>query len=548
MIESISLLAWWLAEGGFVASPPEDLPIAPEAAEVMRLDLRLVEDAIGLAYFVEDDEAARAMEKAVEQQLARAREVLAADARWQELDRQQDGILREMFADRLRSSAEILAEITRFPAGRSEKIIAGWLRKIFWEAGVFLERDITRLSQPERDELCQKLRSRLEPRSFEPWRLRVLLGQLRDREALRLHHLKDEREADITAFSLDLSRMEGDSYQAWKRYGELLQRLRQLSARHGGDDAEARTLRGFLRGLRYMPTIRQACQATGLDHRLITRLFIQESAFVHQRISHAGAYSLAQFLDIALKDIWQFRSKIPGAQRLLENIESYDELRRLVIDDPQWAIRAACVYFRRLRDEAELRLGDVNNENMLAIMSLELFAVRQGLAEQGEIESQLQAGLLGQERASSPQSFWPGWLLDAGQAISGWVEGAARQLAARHLSQELFRQRLDRLYEALGLAAYNAGMGNLRRTADRVGAAGRLAFPLQINETRAYINEILNGRDYLSAIQQQASPLRDLEYSELVKLTGEVCKHQPEAKNRIALPDSHQSQSTGEPD
>jgi hypothetical protein len=548
MLESISLLAWLLAEAGFVASPPEDPPISIQTDEIMRLDLRLVEDAIGLAYFIEDDGAARAMEKAVESQLARAREVLAADPRWQELDRQQSGILREMFADRLRSSAEILAEIGRFPAGRSERIIAGWLRKIFWQAGVYLERDITRLSQPERDELCRKLSSRLEPGSFEPWRLRILLWQLRDREALRLHHLKDEREAEITSFSLDLSRLEGDSYQAWKRYGELLQRLRQLSARHGGDDAEARTLRGFLRGLRYMPTIRQACQTTGLDHRLITRLFIQESAFVHQRISHAGAYSLAQFLDIALKDIWQFRNKIPGAQMLLENIQSYDELRRLVIDDPRWAIRAACVYFRRLRDEAELRLGNVDNENMLAIMSLELFAVRRGLAEQGELESQLQAGLLGQERSPTPPSHWTGWLSDAGQALAAWVEGAARQLAARHLSQELFRQRLDRLYEALGLAAYNAGMGNLRRTADRVGAAGRLAFPLQIGETRAYINEILNGRDYLGAIQEQASPLRDLDYTELARLVGSVCKRPPEPKNKIALPDSHQSQSTGDPD
>ena len=512
-------------DGGFKLSGPRTSGVSNRQEPAVELDLQQLIDARGLALLTGDDEAARSLHGLVARWREFYRERLASDQQLKQLQGQIDSLFASMLRDPRRPTAELRRVVKHSPLEQRIPVVGRWLRAIFWRAGVLFPRDVARLTADERSRLCQKLRTASLPRLMESWRLRVLVWLLRDRQVLRLSARRDERVAEITPVSL--SDCPPTLRQLLQRYLDMLANLR-LRAAEKQAPGQGRTLRGLLRGLRYMDTIRQASQVTGLDHRLVTRLLIQESAFIHQRVSWAGAFSLAQFLNIALKDIWQFRRRIPGANRLLAGVSSYQQLRQQVIADPRMAIRAACIYFRRLRDEVALRLGDKGrrmSSEMLTLLSLELYLLRNGMGQMATFDSLVESRLSWpQERLVLPLVPAAGGMLpDPATLLAGWMEGLVRRLVERKVSQAVFQGRLARLHQALGLAAYNAGMQNLIRASRRRGPLGPLSFPLELDETRNYVDDILDGMELISRVEHLASPLHDMDYRQLVELARRAC-------------------------
>lgn len=531
---AIAILLWLLptaavwgqeADGGFLLSGPR-ASRAPARPEVTgESNLQQLIDARGLALLIGDDEVARSFEHLVGGWRKFYRERLAGDEQLRRWQQQIDTLFASMLEDPRRPVAELRRVVAGSSLEQRAAVVSRWLRNIFWKQGVLFPRDLARLTAGERSQLCQKLRTAVQPRLMESWRLRVLVWLLRDRQVLRLSARRDERLAELTPVSL--ADCPPQQRQLLQRYLDMLANLhRQATAQK--EPGRRRTLRGLLRGLRYMDTIRQASAIAGLDHRLVTRLLIQESAFIHQRVSWAGAFSLAQFLNIALKDIWQFRRRIPGAGRLLAGVSSYRQLRRQVIADPRMAIRAACVYFRRLRDEVVLRLGDKGrhmSDEMLTLLSLELYLLRNGMGQMATFDSLVESRLSWpQEQLVLPLVPAAGGMLpDPATLLGGWMKGLIRRLVERKVSRAVFQGRLARLHQALGLAAYNAGMRNLIRAAKRRGPLGPLSFPLELDETRNYVDDILDGIDLLSRVDRLASPLHDMDYRQLLKLARRTC-------------------------
>jgi hypothetical protein len=394
-----------------------------------------------------------------------------------------------------------------------------------------VDQDLDRLSKAELTDICLQARSLDSLKGLSSWRYRFLSWLYRDREVQRMFADRDDRLVFLTPVRIQIENKDAATANALRRYLAMVRNMKlQVLGNRSLPYEQFRTLEGLVRGLRYMDTIREACALTGLDHRLMTRLFIQESEFIHQRVSWAGAFSLAQFLNIALKDIWLFKNRIPGSGPLLKGIKSYEELKQKVIADPRMAIKASCVYFRRLRDEVVMRLGKKGrsaSQEMLTLMTVELYALHKGTGERSALDSLAEIGRAWPVREMVMLTLVPvagGLMPDAGAMLAGWMEHTSRELVALRLSQGVFEKRLERLYSALGLAAYNAGMSNLIKASKRKSPFGPLSFPLQITENRNYVDDILDGKDILEDVGKLVSGISLMEYDDIMKVTEQACR------------------------
>lgn len=516
-------------EGPFKLSPPAKVP--PERRHEIHTNLKDLKDAHGLALLVVDDRAVKTIGSVLKKWEANYRPLLTSDPVLKKINARVSALFAQSLSDRSRPSAEFAKIIAAAPKERLKPTLSLWMRSLLIRKNVAFEEDLHQLNKRDLEHICVEVRSLDSLKGLSTWRYRVLAWLYRDREVKRLHKDRDERVAFLTSIRLDKKKLDADTIWALQRYLAMLKNLRlQVLKDQQMPYDRFRTLEGLLRGLRYMDTIRYACAQTGLDHRVMTRLFIQESEFIHERVSHAGAFSLAQFLNIALKDIWIFQKRIPGAGVLLKGIASYQDLKKKVIADPRMAIKASCVYFRRLRDEVNMRLGSrarKTSRELLNIMTLEMLSLRQGVSERATIDSILEMSRSwpARELVLLPLLPFAGALVpDAGAFFSGWLERTVRDVAHIRISEGVFIERMNMLHTALGLSAYNAGMSNLLKSAKRRIPFEALSFPLQISETRNYVDDILDGAEILHDVKKLASDVSQLDYEGLLNLAGEACK------------------------
>lgn len=516
-------------KGPFRLSPPAAVPA--ERRHEIHTNLRDLKDAHGLALLVADDRAVESIGDVLKQWEAKYRPLLTSDPVLKKINSQIRDLFSQSLSDRSRPSGEFAGIIASAPKERLKPTLSLWLRSMFVRMDVAFEEDLGRLEKKDLEFICGEARSLDSLKGLSNWRYRVLAWIYRDREVKRLHQDRDERTAFLTSIRLDEQKLDPGTVHAVRRYLAMLKNLRLQVLRDRQMPYDRfRTLEGLLRGLRYMDTIRYACAHTGLDHRVMTRLFIQESEFIHERVSHAGAFSLAQFLNIALKDIWLFQKHIPGAGVLLKGIASYEDLKKKVVADPRMAIKASCVYFRRLRDEVDMRLGSrarATSRELLNIMTLEMLSLRQGVGERAMVDSiiEMSRSWPVKDLLLLPLLPFAGALVpDAGAFFSGWLERTVREVAHIQISEGVFKERMNMLHTALGLSAYNAGMSNLLKSAKRRIPFEALSFPLQIAETRNYVDDILDGSEILRNIGKFASDVSQMDYDGLLKLAERACK------------------------
>ncbi len=516
-------------QGPFKLSPPAAVP--PGRRHQIHTNLKDLRDAHGLALLVVDDRAVNSIGGLLRKWEAKYRPLLTSDPVLKKINSHIRDLFSQSLSDRSRPSGEFAKIIAAAPKERLIPTLSLWLRSMFVRMDVAFEEDLRRLKQQDLEFICNEARTLDSLKSLSNWRYRVLAWIYRDREVKRLHRDRDERTAFLTSIRLEKQKLDPDTGHSVQRYLAMLKnlRLQVLKDREMPYD-RFRTLDGLLRGLKYMDTIRYACAQTGLDHRIMTRLFIQESEFIHERVSHAGAFSLAQFLNIALKDIWLFQKRIPGAGTLLKGISSYEDLKKKVVADPRMAIKASCVYFRRLRDEVQMRLGPRatrTSRELLNIMTLEMLSLRQEVGERAVVDSviELSKSWPLRDLALLPLLPFAGALVpDAGAFFSGWMRRTVREVAHIQISEGVFQERMNMLYTALGLSAYNAGMSNLLKSAKRRIPFEALSFPLQIAETRNYVDDILDGSEVLQDVEKFASDVAQMDYAGLLKLAERACK------------------------
>jgi hypothetical protein len=516
-------------EGPFKLSPPAKVP--PERRQEIHTNLKDLKDAHGLALLVVDDKAVRSIGAVLKTWEAKYEPLLTSDPVLKKINARVGSLFAQSLSDRGRPSLEFAKIVAKAPKERLKPTMSLWLRSMFTRMNVGFEEDLQRLGKKDLEFICGEARSLDSLKGLSTWRYRVLAWLYRDREVKRLHQDRDERVAFLTSIRLDKKKLGADTAWALQRYLAMLKnlRLQLLKDQHMPYD-RFRTLEGLLRGLRYMDTIRYACAQTGLDHHVMTRLFIQESEFIHERVSHAGAFSLAQFLNIALKDIWLFQKRIPGAGVLLQGITSYEDLKKKVVADPRMAIKASCVYFRRLRDEVVMRLGSrasQTSRELLNLMTLEMITMRQGVGERAVMDSviEMSRSWPARELVLLPLLPFAGALIpDAGAFFSGWMQRTVREVAHIQISERVFEERMNMLHTALGLSAYNAGMSNLLKSAKRRIPFEALSFPLQIAETRNYVDDILDGSEILREVEKYSSDVSQLDYDGLLRLSEKACK------------------------
>lgn len=517
-------------EPAFHLSPPSRSPSGRAPGEI-RTDLRGLRDARGLALLVEDDAAAERILRVMRRWERVYRPLLRTDPVLKKIDARTRALFAALLADRSRPSSEFARIVSRFDQKKLRPRLLPWLRSLFLRKGVAFRSDLGGLGRAELEDICLQARSMHTLKGLSSWRYRLLAWRYRDTEVRDLFAERDERLRFLTPVGIDTRKLDPATGRAVRRYLAMVRNLQlQVIKDRTMPYDRFRTLDGLLRGLRYMDTIRRACRVTGLDHRMMTRLFIQESEFIHHRVSWAGAFSVAQFLNIALKDIWLFRGRIPGARELLEGIGSYEELRSRVIDDPRMAIEASCVYFRRLYDEVILRLGDAGrraSQEVVNLLTVEMFVLRRGMLEQASQDSMIQLARHWpvKEITVVPVAPLAGGAVPATRVLlTDWVERTVRNLARVRITEGLFRERRDLLFSALGLAAYNAGMGNLVKEGKRRSVFKSLSFPLQITENRNYVDDILDGKDILDQIDDLAADVSLLGYDSLMDLAEEACR------------------------
>jgi hypothetical protein len=160
-------------------------------------------------------------------------------------------------------------------------------------------------------------------------------------------------------------------------------------------------------------------------------------------------------------------------------------------------------------------------------MTLEMLSMRQGVGEQSNVDSvvEMSRNWPVKEMMLLPLIPFAGALVpDAGAFFSGWLERTVRRVADIQISEGVFRERMNMLYTALGLSAYNAGMSNLLKSAKRRGPFDALSFPLQIAETRNYVDDILDGSEILNDVKKLASDVSQMDYNGLLKFADQACK------------------------
>ncbi|NMB74729.1 MAG: hypothetical protein GYA21_06320 [Myxococcales bacterium] len=522
----------WAAAGSgeeYLLSPPAQAPGDRPPGGIVT-DLLELEDAAGLAFLLGDDAAAARLVVVRDARRQALQPTLEADRELAELDRALQEVFVEGLADRARPASEVRQLVMALERRRLRSVVRSWLQSLFHSRKVFFVEDLDALSRDGLLDLCRQARSFDDWQALSPARYRTLLSAWRDREVRRLFEERDRRMRLVSAVRFAPADLPEADARLLRRYQAMLRNLRlQVLDNRSLPFHIYRSLDGLRRGLRYMETIRQACAATGLDHRLMTRLFIQESEFIHQRISWAGAFSLAQFMDVALKDVWQFRAQIAGSAELLRGVESFEDLRRAVIADPRQAIRTACLYFRRVRDGVVRYLesdGAAADPSLATLLALELFRWQEGVAEGAalDVDREIERLALGERLLEAPPVAVPGALPDPAGWLSRWMVRAAEDLTRLRLTEEVFRGRLEMLHSALGLAAYNCGLGRLARSDKQQKAFCGLAFPMQIAETRDYVSNILAGLDVLKRAEALASDTARMTFHELMDLAEQACR------------------------
>ncbi len=530
-------ITFWFALTPAFAGQAEFLLSAPVAAPIERekgvigTDLRALIDAHGLALFLKDDSAAQRLGKVLKEWQQNYAALLKADPELAAIDQRVKQLFSQMLGDRSRPITLLRKMISQAPAKRLQPIVLKWIKNLFFRRGVLFPYDLAELSRSDQADICLQTRSMHTQKGMSSGRVRALAWLYRDREVRRMFHERDDRLAFLTPIRVPEEKLDGATRKVLRRYLAMVRALKlQVVKNQTMPYDQFRTLDGLLRGLRYMDTIRESSAIAGLDHRLMTRLFIQESEFIHERVSWAGAFSLAQFLNIALKDIWIFRGKIPGAKTLLRGVTSYEDLKKKVVADPRMAIKASCTYFRRIRDEAIMRLGKKGrtaSREMVTLLTLEMLGLRRGVSEGANLDAQIAMGRAWPVREMYMLPLVPvagGIMPDAGALLAGWIERTVRDLVHLQLVEGVFAGRLDRLMDAMGLAAYNAGMGNLIKSSKAKSPFGPLSFPLQLTETRNYVDDIMDGTDILRKLDRLASEISLLEYAQIIELAEDACQ------------------------
>lgn len=510
----------------FITSPPARTPAERQPGRV-ETDLRQLTDARGLALLMGDRRAAHQLAGLLRPWRENYAELLRADPELRRIDARMRSIFAANLAGRSAPADQLQAEVLAIPERRLERTLRLWLKGLLLRNDIGFTGDIARRDRETLARVCKQARALDARRDLPAWRYRVLLWRWRDDRIKELFERRDERMAFLTPIRLDPESLDPDVLATLRRQLERLRNLRLQVARDRELPYERhRTLAGMLRGLRYMDTIERAARATGLDARLMAGLFIQESEFIHQRVSVAGAFSVAQFLDIAIQDVWLFRKRIPGADVLLRGVESWEELKQRMIADPRTAIEVSCLYFRRVRDLVSANLGRRADADLLDLLALEMFTAETRLLRRSEIEVRQRLDDFWPVRMALPGLPVPlvGAFFPAPEAfLQQWLERTARELVRVQLTERVFRHRLDRLLVALGLAAYNAGTGNLMRTARRKHPFQGLSFPLQIDETRGYVDGILDSWSILNSIERLSSDVERMDYGSLMQLVERIC-------------------------
>jgi len=513
----------------FQLSPPAHAPLE-RSPRMLETNLRELEDARGLALLVEDDRAAAALEGLLVTWRKKYERLLGTDPELARLEAEAHALFLENLAGRGGEGPVQAARAARLPRVKLEPILRGWLESLLYRRGVAFAEDLELLGREDLADICDQARAFERRGELPAWRLRLLLWRYRDSEVKRLHAERDERLGFLTPIRLEAAALRPSTGRALERYLAMLRNLRLQVLRNSAEPYEThRTLEGLLRGLRFMDTIRQAAAATGLDHRLMTRLYIQESEFVHRRVSLAGAYSVAQFMDIAVKDVWLFKGGIAGSAALLPPVAGWEELKARIVADPREAIKASCVYFRRVRDGIARRFGEGQRPDgaLLDLLTLEMVTLEQNTLERAQLDAAVRLADVWPEAAGEglQPGLWLGGLLlpDPGAMLARWSAHTVRALTEVTIGEQVYRGRLARLIDALGLGAYNAGTGTLMKAADRRRPFASLSFPLMIDETRAYVDGILDGVDILSGVARMSSGVVRMSYDDLRRLAERAC-------------------------
>ena len=513
------------------AGPAAPLASAIGLSDSVQTDLRQVQDAHGLALLVEDDASARQIDEVWKHWEKELTSKLAADPVIKTIDAQMHGLFLESITDRTRPVREFQRVLATIPVEKIKDIITKWLRMLFYERGILFTDDLLVMGDGRLDDLCTQARAMISLKGLSGWQARNLVWRYRDNEVRRLFAERDGRIATLTPITLTKKEMNAETYRTLGRYLLMVANLkRQVDKDSKLPFDRFRTLTGLLRGLRYMDTIRYAAEVTGMDHYLMTRLFIQESDFVHERVSPAGAFSVAQFMGVALKDVWQFRNAIPGGSVLLKEVKDLEDLRKKIIEDPRMAIKASCIYMRRLRDEVNQRMkrsGQRSEAELVTLLTLELHSIQTGIASRSALDALIEISRDWPVKDLVLLPFLPitgGVVPDSTGVLSDWMEKTVQSLVHIQLSESVYKKRLALLQSALGLAAYNAGMGNLIKSAKKQAPFDGLGFPVQLTETRNYVDEILDGTDVLVQVRQFSAGVFHLEWDELLKLTDEACR------------------------
>ncbi len=516
--------------GGFRLSPPAVAP-AKRDRGILVTNLRDLIDAHGLALLVRDVAAAGKIGTILKKRRRNYASLLTSDPVLLEIDKRMRALFGQMLSGESRSVAKIIKLLSSASPENIHAITVKWLRSLLQRRGVLFKDDLGKLSKTDQADICLQARAADTLKGLPSWRYRQLAWLIRDRQVKRFFSARDERLSFITPVRIRTDKLRPDVRDALRHYLAMVRNLKlQVLNNKSMPYDRYQTLSGLLRGLRYMQTIRQACAATGIDFYIITRLLIQESEFIHQRISWAGAFSLGQFLNIALKDVWIFKGRIPGAAVLLKGIGSLEEMKKKVLADPRMAIKVTCIYFRRLKDEVALRLGKKGrraSREMISLLTLETFLLRKGVGQTSLADSRAelnQAWPVG-EMVMLPVVPLAGCMIpDTGALLAGWLGRTIRDLVEMRLAEGVFQGRLDRLHSAMGLAAYNSGMSNLIKASKRRSPFGPLSFPLQITETRNYVDDILEGRDILEGVTDLISDVALMSYSDLMELSARACR------------------------
>jgi hypothetical protein len=516
--------------GDFQLSPPAHAPLE-RAVRLEETNLRELEDARGLALLVQDDRSARALEGLLTAWRARYARLLESDPELERLAAETRALFGQNLAGRNGEGPEQAALAARLPRTSVEPILRTWLESLLYRRGVVFAEDLELLSREDLADICDQARAFENRKDLPAWRLRLLMWRYRDSQVKRATAEQDVRLAFLTPIRLEVDQLAPATARSLRRYLAMLRNLRLQVLKNSEEPYEIhRTLEGLLRGLRYMDTIREAAQLTGLDHRLMTRLYIQESEFIHHRVSLAGAYSVAQFMDIAVKDVWLFRGSIAGSAALLRGITGWEELKARIVAEPREAIRASCLYFRRVRDMIARRFGEGQRPadgQLLDLLTLEMWTLERGLMQRAglDVASELAEAWPVSELGLAPDLGSSGVLVpDPDLPLERWMDRTVRELVQVTMAEEVFRGRLARLVDALGLAAYNAGTGTLMKAADRRKPYQSLSFPLQIDETRSYVDGILDGLDILAGLERLSSGVARMSYDDLQRLASQACR------------------------